>query len=100
MSNQVTAIDFDSQELIGKIHFKYPILQLDIRQSYLIVTFIGKIIVCDVFTLKHLFKVETGDELAVFDVVVTSDPDLKRDNIIIAHHDEEKKLIAISKCKA
>ena len=65
----------------------------------MIVAFISKIIVCDVFTLKHLFKVDTGDERAVFDVQVTSDTDSKRDEIVIAHQDEEKKLPAVSKCK-
>jgi hypothetical protein len=27
----------------------------------------NKIIVCDVYSLKHLFKIDTGDEDAIFD---------------------------------
>jgi len=32
----------------------------------LIVSFVHKILVCDVYTLKHLLKIQT-DELALFD---------------------------------
>ena len=64
---QVTALDFDTQELIGKIQFKHEILQIEIKLQYLIVAFMNKIIVCDVYSLKHLFKIDTGDEDAMFD---------------------------------
>ena len=31
----------------------------------------NKILVCDVYTLKNLFKISTGDEEAIFDSHIT-----------------------------
>lgn len=39
---------------------------MEIKAQFLIVSFIHKIIVCDVYTLKHLFKIK-ADERAYFD---------------------------------
>ena len=69
------------------------------QHTYLIVAFLGKIIVCDVYTLKHLFKLSTGDERAIFDVLVRSDPEAKRDDIVFAHLEEEKSQVAVTTCK-
>jgi hypothetical protein len=54
MSNQVTAIDFESQELIGKIHFKHPIFRLQLLggRGYLVVSFLHRVLVYDVHTLR------------------------------------------------
>ena len=93
MSNQVTAIDFDSQELIGKILFKHEILRIEIKHTYLIVAFLSKIIVCDVYTLKHLFKINTGDENAVFDAVIETSAE--KDELKIIHIGDGLKSIAV-----
>ncbi len=37
----------------------------------------NKIIVCDVYTLKHLFKLDTGDEDAIFDCSTCVYPSLQ-----------------------
>lgn len=50
------ALDYDSQELIGKLHFKHEIIRMEIKGPYLFISFLHKIIVCDVFKLKHLIK--------------------------------------------
>jgi hypothetical protein len=62
--------------LIGKIQFKHEILKIEIKETYLIVSFLHKIIICDVYSLKHLFKIQTGDEDAIFDFFVDVTPSL------------------------
>ncbi|CDW90157.1 UNKNOWN [Stylonychia lemnae] len=74
VNNQITAIDFDSQELIGKIQFKHEISKMEIKSQFLIVAFVHKIIVCDVYTLKHLLKIST-EERAQFDSNIETDFD-------------------------
>ncbi|TNV79833.1 hypothetical protein FGO68_gene4303 [Halteria grandinella] len=77
-NNQIVALDYDSQELIGK----------------LFISFMHKIIVCDVFKLKHLIKQTTGDEDTVFDAHVNVKED--KDEITIAAVDEKSKKVSIS----
>ena len=45
------------------------------KSQYLQVSFMNKILVCDVYTLKHLFKISTGDEEAIFDSHITRQAD-------------------------
>ena len=89
-------MDYDSQELIGKLHFKHEIIRMEIKGTYLFISFMHKIIVCDVFKLKHLIKQSTGDEAAIFDSHVSQKED--RDEIIIAAVDEKTKRVSISQC--
>lgn len=90
------ALDYDSQELIGKLHFKHEIIKMEIKGAYIFISFLHKIIVCDVFKLKHLIKQETGDEAAIFDAHVINKED--RDEIMIASVDEKSKKVIISQC--
>lgn len=39
---------------------------MEIKIQYLIVAFMNKIFVSDVYSLKNLFKIDTGDEDAMF----------------------------------
>ncbi len=48
----------------------------------------NKILVCDVYTLKHLFKISTGDEEAVFDSYITQHSD--HELLKIAHIGNDK----------
>lgn len=91
------ALDYDSQELIGKLHFKHEIIKMEIKGPYLFISFMHKIIVCDVFKLKHLIKQTTGDEDTVFDAHVNVKED--KDEITIAAVDEKSKRVSISYCK-
>lgn len=63
---------------------------MDIKSQYLIVAFINKIIVCDVYTLKHLFKIETGDDDAIFDSYLQMVGE-GRHELRIAHTGEDDK---------
>jgi hypothetical protein len=98
----VTALDFDTQELIGKIQFKHEILQIEIKLQYLLVAFMNKIIVCDVYSLKHLFKLDTGDEDAIFDSHVQVIPvpgGHDRHELRIANiGDDEKNSFTVQNC--
>lgn len=84
----MTAIDYDSQELIGKIQFKHEVLQIEIKGTYLIVAFLQKIIICDVYSLKHLFKISTGDEAALFDVNLQSSE--TKDELRFIYYNDKK----------
>ena len=60
--------------------------------------FLNKIIVCDVYSLKHLFKIDTGDEDAMFDsrVQVFPVPNTHdRHELRIAHIGEDKSTFQI-----
>ena len=55
--------------------------------------FLNKIIVCDVYSLKHLFKIDTGDEDAIFDSNIQVFPvpnSNDRHELRIAHIGEDK----------
>jgi hypothetical protein len=94
----VTALDYDSQELIGKISFKHEIHWIDIRGTYLLVSFLSKIIVCDVYSLRHLFKISTGDERASYDVYFNQSV-VDRDEFRFVHVDENRKQLMVDNCK-
>jgi hypothetical protein len=63
----------------------------------------NKIIVCDVYSLKHLFKIDTGDEDAMFDshievFPVPGSPD--RHELRIANIGcQDKSTFTIQNCK-
>lgn len=48
----------------------------------------NKILVCDVYTLKHLFKISTGDDAAIFDSHITQLQD--HEVLKIAHIGNDK----------
>jgi hypothetical protein len=51
----------------------------------------NKIVVCDVYTLKHLFKITTGDEEAIFDSFIEKNEADQSEVFKVAHIGEDKK---------
>jgi hypothetical protein len=50
----------------------------------------NKILICDVYTLKHLFKIATGDEEAIFDSHISQQAD--HEVLKISHTGNDSKL--------
>jgi hypothetical protein len=72
---------------------------MEIKAQFLIVSFVHKIIVCDVYSLKHLLKINTH-ESAIFDSWINVDSPLQH-TLKIAYLDSEKSSrMNIDTCKS
>lgn len=70
---------------------------MEIKSQFLIVSFVNKILVCDVFSLKHLLKIET-DENAIFDSNIEIVDN--KHNLTIVYRDRDKpSKLRVESCK-
>ena len=73
----------------------------------MIASFLNKIIVCDVYSLKHLIKIESANDESIYDVHIDTDSHSNCDVLKIAYIDEnlsdaggsKKPILSVATCK-
>jgi hypothetical protein len=72
---------------------------MQIHANYLIVAILNKIIIYDVLTLKHLVKVDTVQDRAVFEAWVTSHDSFSHTLNLIYVDETKQSKINLDTCK-